>query len=307
MKKMFVQLLCLVLLLTWIPVSGQAKKAQYLIPDSNTRALTEEELWQWDRESLSFIFNEIFARHGYVFISGGKYDQWFSAMPWYKPNKNADNSKYCLPKVTQLEWDNYHLIKKVIAEMDAKKTKAHDAKKKCYRDYSPPSKEWKLTGFSPVDLKAGQKLNVYSAPGTGSWRGANGRAMLNTNDTVWAAGWDGQWLLVFYETNNNSVRVGYVDGRKISGKVSIKTQLQFEKTKTTVSKNCKLTDDPLMGNLTITNLKKGAKVTYLTSVINQNGKMWDYIQTTVDGQKARGFIPSGCLNYVVPNDEDIDY
>ena len=74
-------LLCLALLLAALSSAAVADR-MYLIPDSDTRRLTEDELWQWDRESLSFIFNEIFARHGYVFSAGGKYDIWFSAMPW---------------------------------------------------------------------------------------------------------------------------------------------------------------------------------------------------------------------------------
>ena len=63
-------ILCLVLLLVLAAQTALADRL-YLIPDSDTRRLTEDELWQWDRESLSFIFNEIFARHGYVFRTGG--------------------------------------------------------------------------------------------------------------------------------------------------------------------------------------------------------------------------------------------
>ncbi|MBQ9307848.1 MAG: YARHG domain-containing protein, partial [Clostridia bacterium] len=34
----------------------------YLIPDSDTRVLTKEEIWKWDYESLWYLINEIFAR-----------------------------------------------------------------------------------------------------------------------------------------------------------------------------------------------------------------------------------------------------
>lgn len=79
MKKI-VCCLCVFVLLLSLSLPAMADRL-YLIPDSDSRRLTEAELWEWDRESLSFIFNEIFARHGYVFSPGGKYDLWFSAMP----------------------------------------------------------------------------------------------------------------------------------------------------------------------------------------------------------------------------------
>ena len=67
MKRFFCLLLCLCLL----PACALGERA-YLIPDSDTRKLTESELWAWDYESLGYILNEIFARHGYNFIPGGK-------------------------------------------------------------------------------------------------------------------------------------------------------------------------------------------------------------------------------------------
>ncbi|MBQ9263771.1 MAG: YARHG domain-containing protein [Clostridia bacterium] len=296
--------LCLTLLPGWI-LHARADQL-YLIPDSDTRRLEEEELWKWDRESLSFIFNEIFARHGYVFNAGGKYDLWFRAMPWYTPNSNPDNQKYCYPKVSQLEWDNYHTIKRVAAQMDALRESAHTKGRKCYTQLTPPG-NWFLSGFSYIKLRTDQKLPVYAAPSASAWRGANGKAMVSTNGAVWAAGWEKGWLLVFYETNNNSIRVGYVNGKKITGKVPNTTQLMFERTAVTVSRDCALTDDPLMANVTMANLRAGAQVTYLTSMVNQNGQMWDYVETTIGGKTARGFVPRDCLNYVVEALPDYDY
>ena len=66
MKKLLaigLSLLCL-----FACASALADRA-YLMP-SDSRALTEAELWEWDRESLSFMFNEIFARHGFTFDAG---------------------------------------------------------------------------------------------------------------------------------------------------------------------------------------------------------------------------------------------
>ncbi len=295
MKRIF-RVLCLVLLLALACRTALADR-MYLIPDSDTRRLTEDELWGWDRESLSFIFNEIFARHGYVFSPGGKYDVWFSAMPWYRPNASSDNQRYCYPQLSRLEWDNYHTIKRVAAEMDSYGYRGHDRSKKCYRNFTPPNNNFTLSGFYYADLKAGQKLAVYSAPSSGSWRGANGKAQVSTNGGVWAAGWDGNWLLVYYETNNGSIRVGYVDGSKLKGSAGTYQSLYFEYQQVVLTSGCALTDDPMRSGSVMAQLRSGQTVTYLSSYINQRGQNWDYIETTVNGKQARGFIPAGSLDY----------
>ncbi len=267
----------------------------YLIPDSNTRRLTEEELWEWDRESLSYIFNEIFARHGYVFSPGGKYDMWFRSQPWYTPNANPDNQHQVYPKVSNLEWDNYNTIKKVIEQMDAAGEKWHTPGKKCYSDYTPPLSGLMLSGFSFVNLKADQTLPVYSAPSFDAWRGANGKAAVSTNGAVYAAGWESGWLLVFYETNNHSIRVGYVHPSSITGRVDCSTMLQFDRETAAVLSAVTLTDDPLMSNTAIRTLRQGDSVIFLTSMTNQNGQIWDYVETAAEGKTVRGFIPHGAL------------
>ena len=67
--RRFISLVLCLLLLT----PAAFAEHTYLIPDSNTRHLTEEELWEWDYESLGFIYHEIFARHGFIFNPGGQY------------------------------------------------------------------------------------------------------------------------------------------------------------------------------------------------------------------------------------------
>ena len=277
----------------------------YLIPDSNTRELTEAELWEWDRESLGYIFNEIFARHGYVFKAGGQYDMWFRSMPWYTPNANPDNQTQVYPYLTNLEWNNYQTIKKVAADMDALGEKKHTPGKKCYADYAPPLSGISLSGFSFLSLKADQTLPVYSAPSMDAWRGTNGKAAVSTNGAVYAAGWESGWLLVFYETNNGSIhRVGYVSSSAIKGKVDCTATLQFDHDECTVLGNVTLTDDPILSNTAIRTLNQGDMVTYLTTMTNQNGQIWDYVETTTQGKPARGFIPHGYLQSLNPFLED---
>lgn len=304
MKKM-IRFLCLALVLVLLPLTALADRA-YLI-DSDSRRITEKELWDWDRESLSFMFNEIFARHGFTFDPGGKFYNWFNNQPWYQNTPKVSRQE-AYNKTTNLEWDNYHTIKKVIAEMEAvghPYRKSGNSKLKSWTDFRPAG-NWSLSGFQPITLKSGQSLAVYSAPSASSWRGANGKASVSTNGSVWAAGWDGNWLQVFYEVNKGGLRVGYVDGSKISGKVNFNQTLYFSHERAQITANCQLTDDPLKSQTTITTLSSGTSVTYLTTAINQNGKVWDYVETTVGGQTVRGYIPSGCLTLPTETLPDLD-
>ena len=299
MKKLL-SCLCVICLLAMVPLTGLADLQYFL--DSDTRRITESELWEWDRESLSFMFNEIFARHGFTFDVGGKFYNWFNNQPWYASIPKVDDQT-AYARTTNLEWDNYHTIKKVITQMEASGhpyRKPKGSSLRSWIDYTPPGR-WSLSGFQYVNLQANQNgIPVYSAPSTSSWRGASGKAQVSTNGAVWAAGWENGWLLVFYETNAGSVRVGYVNGSQISGRVSVNDQLFFERSTCRLSTAATLTDDPLRTMTTITNLRAGDTVTYLTTMTNQSGWSFDYIEATVGGQRVRGFIPTGCLD--VPYD-----
>ena len=55
-----------------------------LIPDSDSRKLTEEELKAYDAEQLRLARNEIYARHGRKFTDQ-KLQEYFNQMVWYAP------------------------------------------------------------------------------------------------------------------------------------------------------------------------------------------------------------------------------
>ena len=96
------------------------------------------------------------------------------------------------------------------------------------------------------------------------------------------------------------MRVGYVNGSQIRGKVSVNDPLYFERSSCRLASAATLTDDPLRTMTTIASLRAGDTVTYLTTMTNQSGWSFDYIETTVGGKLVRGFIPTGCLD--VPYD-----
>ncbi|MEA4999041.1 MAG: YARHG domain-containing protein [Candidatus Limiplasma sp.] len=283
------RLLALMLALLLLPAGALASRL-YIIPDSDTRKLTETELWGWDYESLGYILNEIFARHGYNFHPGEKYDNFFSSMPWYTPNSNPDNTVACYPQLTSVEWFNERLVKDVRAQMRAQGTSNPHGKH--YLDEVRPDTFDVLSGFTLTRLKAGQKLSVYAAPSRHAYRGANGKAMVNTNGSVYVAGWESGWLLVMYETNSGAVRVGYVEASAIKGAVDART-LIFADQPVTLAADATLTDDPATRSSTLCRLNAGETVTYLTTY--QNSQAWAYVQTTIDGVLMRGFVPADAL------------
>lgn len=284
MKK--TMLLLLTALLLTLTATALADR-MYVLPESDQRKLTREEVAVWDYESLGYAYNEIFARHGYRFEAGKAYDNYFRAMPWYIPNADTRNQVACYPKLTSVEWYNVELIKQVRAEK-----KGNDSGKSIWDSFSTGFDT--LQGFSWIRLRSGQKLAVYAAPDEDAWRGASGKASVSTNGAIYAAGWEGDWLLIMYETSGGAVRVGYVNGNKVRGGVPLETSLHFDRAPASVQRACTLTDDPATGSTAIVQLNPGAQVTWLTRYHNRSA--WDYVEVTVNGRTARGFVPAGCLS-----------
>ena len=299
MRLFFRRMLCLLTCLMLLPCIALGERA-YLIPDSNTRYLTSEELWEWDYESLGYILNEIFARHGYNFIPGEKYDYYFRCMPWYTPNADSNNQRACYSQLTSLEWTNERLVKDVRAQMRALGTK--NEKGKSVWDYFSTGFDT-LQGFDYISVASKQKWPVYSAPEYSSWRGANGKAQLSTNGFVYAAGWESGWLLVMYETNNGSVRVGYVNSRDMKHAPAMNRQLSFEYSQSTILSRCTLTADPARCFEAVATLSPGDTVTYLTTFFNSSA--WAYVETQSNGKTVRGFIPASCISSAADDQDDL--
>ena len=106
MKKLL-SCLCVICLLAMVPLTGLADLQYFL--DSDTRRITESELWEWDRESLSFMFNEIFARHGYIFQDAGL-RQYFEGKSWY--NGTVSPAQFTSSMLSDVEQANIKLIQK---------------------------------------------------------------------------------------------------------------------------------------------------------------------------------------------------
>lgn len=73
MKRMLLSALLGMVLACIMPAAlASGINNYFIIPDSDTRLLTEEELWGWQYEAVGYIYNEIFARHGPALSRRGK-------------------------------------------------------------------------------------------------------------------------------------------------------------------------------------------------------------------------------------------
>nr|WP_233098837.1 YARHG domain-containing protein [Aureibaculum flavum] len=87
--------------------SNDIEKPQGKYPESSFVKLTLKELTELPKSELKIMRNEIFARNGYIFKSGGKMDTYFSKKIWYKPIKK-DNINF-----SDIEKHNIELILKL--------------------------------------------------------------------------------------------------------------------------------------------------------------------------------------------------
>lgn len=287
-------LILLMMVLLVLPSLSLANNNYYIIPDSNTRELTREELWGYQYDTLLYAFNEIYARHGYRFETGSRCYTWFIQMPWYRPNMNetSDNHDATYRQCSSLENRNVALIKSVRQEMRDRGTLNSGG---IGMPLPPPANVNKPRGFEYADLREGQKLAVYSAPSYSAYRANNGKAACSTNGPVYAMGWDSGWLLMLYEADAaGQYRVGYVDGAQIQGSMPNFEVLFWDGSLCQVLYDANLTDDPAQTGKPLAYLRAGTTVRYLTTMYNNIA--WDYIETSINGQPARGFIPNGYLS-----------
>jgi hypothetical protein len=283
------RLLCLLLagLFLTLPILAGASNF-YLFPDSNRRLLTYTEVDQWQRDALSYAFNELFARYGRPFIPGERFYNYFNCQTWYREDPNYPGDG---PVLSNLEWKNYTLIKQVIAD---KKASGNLKQGKALPEVFDDRINGLLSGFEEVFFGPNQQLKVYDGPGTNYRRGADGKAVASTNGRVYAAGWESGWLMVMYELNKGGVRVGFASPNDFRENPSLPF-LQFQPTQAFTLKAAQLTDDPVMALTPIARLPQGAEVTWLSRFYGPS-RSWDYVEVVVDGQLMRGFLPSGTVD-----------
>lgn len=301
--KRLVSMLCTFFFLFLLAAPAFASNF-YIIPDSDKCRLTREELWTWQYDALMYIINEIFARHGFHFEPGGKFDNYFRAQIWYRENQTyKTNQEIYQHLVTSAEWHNERLAKEVRGEMRALKTTNPGGKPVPKVDYEPPIygafSSFFLQYFAPD-----QRFPVYSGPGTKYHRSADGKAVVSTNGEIYVGGWQNGWLMVMYWTNNGNIRVGYVQGKNFKDKVNA-PELRFGNSPAAITRACVLTDDPVATYQTMATLRQGAQVTYLSEYINEY--RWAYVEAVVNGVPMRGFVEADAVERTQMDEDEPSY
>ena len=129
---------------------------------------------------------------------------------------------------------------------------------------------------------------VYTAPSMNAYRANNGKALCSTDSPMFIAGFNAErWLLVRYSTNNGATRVGYIPPSYVRGFKSTKS-ISFAYVPATAATTLYVTDNPLDNYSAFAELEPG-ETYYILASYTYHGNWW-YIECTVDGQVARGFI-----------------
>ena len=224
-------------------------------------------------ETLSYVFNE---RIGYVDAEDDRENLDFHTNKMQYVYGTYDN---------RFASFNIYDFPKTIEEARSKLT-------------NPPVTPTDFYAPQTITLRANEKYDVFSAPGRDSYRAANGKAVMSTNDWVQIFGEENGWLLVQYDISSDRMRFGYIDASALPKNTDVPELVWFTLPEQTVQYSVFVTDDPLMSATGIQQLHPGDRVKVLASFDN-----WYYIECTNEyGQHLRGFIPMDSIN-IVTNDD----
>lgn len=154
--------------------------------------------------------------------------------------------------------------------------------------------------YSPeqITLRPKEKYDVFAAPGRSSYRAANGKAEMSTNDWVQIFGEEDGWLLVQYDISRDQMRFGYIDASALPRNTEVQPLVWYDLPEQTIKYGVSVTDDPLVSNSVIHRLSTGEKVKVLSSFGS-----WYYIETTDNyGRLLRGFVPRSCIDLLTWDD-----
>ena len=155
--------------------------------------------------------------------------------------------------------------------------------------------------YSPenITLRPREKYDVFAAPGRSSYRAANGKAEMSTNDWVQIFGEEDGWLLVQYDISRDQMRFGYIDASALPRNTEVQPLVWYSLPEQIIQYSVSVTDDPLVSNNVIHRLNAGSKVKVLSSF-----GTWYYIETNDNyGKALRGFIPKSAIDLITWDDK----
>ena len=132
---------------------------------------------------------------------------------------------------------------------------------------------------------------VYTAPSEDSLRLADGRANCTVDVEISVAGYVDGCLMVRYEIRDGKARVGYIMKNYSRGLKADVGNLQFASIPVKLAEAADITDNPRSNHTPFGTLPADTEITVLGKY-TYTGNWW-YIETTVDGKTARGFINRG--------------
>ena len=145
--------------------------------------------------------------------------------------------------------------------------------------------------WNTLGVKKGTSLPVYSAPFDNAWRGAAGRAAVSTSESFGVLGTaqEAEWLLITYKVDQKSSRIGWIRRPESMENHEDIPGLYISRSLYRVVRNTILTDDPLGNRRIITRLQQGDEVIAMYRLETSSDE-WLYVETTVDGKPAWGFM-----------------
>ncbi len=153
-----------------------------------------------------------------------------------------------------------------------------------------PERFFSLRG--PYDFGTTLNKPVYSGPGTEYLRGANGKSQFVSENFCYG-GLDGDWMLVCC-TVKTGTRYGYINVREYRSQLWNIPRVDFAYTGATITRNTGLWDSMMQSTMgPLGQLRQGTRVTYLSTFVGE--MTLAYVETTVNGQKARGFVDLSCI------------
>ena len=154
------------------------------------------------------------------------------------------------------------------------------------RAYLGESFEWQYA--QEVAPRLHEMVPVYAAPSENAWRGAGGKAAVSLTEPLTVLGRvpDSDWLLIEYEISAKERRIGYIDSQ--DDWTSWVTTLSLAGIVGKLAGDTVLTDDPRASGRAMATLPEGSCVSVLGCV----GEELYYVETTIDGKTACGFVPA---------------
>ena len=136
-----------------------------------------------------------------------------------------------------------------------------------------------------ASFEKGRRFDVYTGPGTGYFREADGKAMVSTNDWIQVFGEEDGWLLIQYHVSDGKNRFGYIRATQEEAGVQV-PQLAWAN-ESAVCCSRFLTTDPIRHYDEIMDFGlDGQRCTLLGSLSE-----FCYIETALSsGELIRGFV-----------------